>query len=42
MPYRYLGAVEPDGAHGERPITIEWKLRHAMPQALLEMGRIAN
>ena len=42
MSYRYLGAVDPDGAYGERPITIEWKLRHAMPQQLLEAGRIAN
>ncbi|HEY1098797.1 MAG TPA: DUF3427 domain-containing protein, partial [Myxococcota bacterium] len=42
MAYRYLGAVDPDGASGERPITIEWKLRHAMPRHLLDEGRIAN
>jgi superfamily II DNA or RNA helicase/HKD family nuclease len=42
MAHCYLGAVEPDGVTGERPITIEWKLRHAMPQQLLELGRVAN
>ena len=27
MAFRYLGPVDPDGADGERPITIEWRLR---------------
>lgn len=42
MGFRYLGPVEPDGDHGERPITIEWRLRHAMPHELLELGRVAS
>ena len=25
----------------ERPITIEWRLRYAMPHEVLEVGRVA-
>lgn len=42
MPFRYLGPVDPDGDHGERPITIEWALRHPMPPDLVRVGRIAG
>jgi superfamily II DNA or RNA helicase/HKD family nuclease len=41
MGFRYLGPVEPDGAEGERPITIEWRLKYAMPREVLATGRIA-
>jgi len=41
MGFRYLGPVEPDGASGERPITIEWRLRYAMPHEVLTAGRVA-
>jgi hypothetical protein len=41
MAFRYLGPVHPDGDHGERPISIEWALRHSMPNALAQAGRIA-
>ena len=41
MAFRYLGPVHPDGDHGERPISIEWALRHPMPNALAQAGRIA-
>ena len=41
MGFRYLGPVEPDGDREERPITIEWRLRYAMPHAVLEGGRVA-
>ena len=42
MAFRYLGPVEPDGAEGERPITIEWRLRYAMPREVLVQGRVAG
>ena len=42
MGFRYLGPVEPDGDAGERPITIEWRLKYAMPHAVLEGGRVAS
>lgn len=41
MGFRYLGPVLPDGDEGERPITIEWALQHAMPTELLQHGRVA-
>ena len=41
MAFRYLGPVDPDGAEGERPITIEWRLRYAMPREVLATGRVA-
>lgn len=41
MAFRYLGPVHPDGDHDERPISIEWALRHPMPNALAQAGRIA-
>lgn len=41
MAFRYLGPVIPDGDEGERPITIEWRLRYAMPLELLQAGRVA-
>ncbi len=41
MGFRYLGPVEPDGDSEERPITIEWRLRYAMPHEVLEVGRVA-
>ncbi len=40
--FRYLGPVDPDGDHGERPITVEWALRYAMPHDLARSGRIAG
>jgi hypothetical protein len=42
MAFRYLGPVAPDGADGERPITIEWRLRYAMPREVLVAGRVAG
>ena len=42
MGFRYLGPVEPDGDLEERPITIEWRLKYAMPHAVLEGGRVAS
>ena len=42
MAFRYLGPVDPDGDHGERPITVEWALRHPMPPDLARSGRIAG
>lgn len=42
MPFTYLGPVAPLTDHGERPITLEWALRHPMPPALLRAGRIAS
>jgi hypothetical protein len=42
MAFRYLGPVEPDGAEGERPITIEWRLRYPMPREVLVTGRVAG
>jgi hypothetical protein len=42
MAFRYLGPVAPDGADGERPITIEWRLRYAMPWEVLVAGRVAG
>jgi hypothetical protein len=39
--FQYLGPVTPDGAEGERPISIEWRLKHPMPAALLRQGRVA-
>jgi hypothetical protein len=41
MGFRYLGPVEPDGDREERPITIEWRLRYAMPHEVLAAGRVA-
>ena len=42
MGFQYLGPVEPDGDREERPITIEWRLKYAMPHAVLEGGRVAS
>jgi len=42
MAFQYLGPADPDGHHGERPITIEWALRHPMPGAIARAGRIAG
>jgi hypothetical protein len=42
MGFQYLGPVEPDGDLEERPITIEWRLKYAMPHAVLEGGRVAS
>lgn len=42
MAFRYLGPVRPESDEGERPITIEWELEHAMPVDLLRVGRIAS
>lgn len=42
MAFRYLGPVDPDGDHGERPITIEWALRYPMPGSLARAGRVAG
>jgi superfamily II DNA or RNA helicase/HKD family nuclease len=42
MAFRYLGPVRPAADEGERPITIEWELEHAMPLELLRIGRIAS
>ncbi len=42
MAFRYLGPVDPDGDDGERPITIEWALRHPMPGSLAREGRVAG
>ena len=42
MAFQYLGPVDPDRDEGERPITIEWTLRYAMPRAVLDAGRVAG
>ena len=42
MGFQYLGPVEPDRAEGERPITIEWRLRYPMPREVLATGRVAG
>ena len=42
MGFRNLGAVRPLRFEGERPITIEWELEHAMPPDLVRAGRIAS
>lgn len=42
MAFHYLGPVRPVADEGERPITIEWELEHAMPVDLLRVGRIAS
>lgn len=42
MAFRYLGPVDADGDSGERPITVEWRLRYAMPAELVQAGRIAS
>lgn len=42
MAFQYLGPVHPERTEGERPITIEWRLRHAMPQEVLVAGRVAG
>jgi superfamily II DNA or RNA helicase/HKD family nuclease len=42
MAFQYLGPVDPDRDEGERPITIEWQLRYAMPREVLAAGRIAG
>lgn len=39
--FQYLGPVMPDGAEGERPISIEWRLMYAMPPSLVQRGRVA-
>lgn len=39
--YVYVGPVEPASFHGERPISIEWRLAYPMPTALVDAGRIA-
>jgi len=39
--FQYLGPVLPDGNDGERPISIEWKLRFSMPSELVTRGRVA-
>lgn len=41
MAFCYLGPVLPDGDAGERPITVEWRLRFGMPLGLLVAGRVA-
>lgn len=40
-PFQYLGPVSPLAHRGERPITVEWRLDHAMPAALVRAGRVA-
>lgn len=42
MAFHYLGPVRPVADEGERPITIEWELEHAMPVDLLRVGRVAS
>jgi len=39
--FQYLGPVRPIADRGERPITIEWRLDHSMPGALVQAGRVA-
>ena len=41
MAFCYLGPVEPGPSEGERPITVTWRLRYAMPTEMLRVGRIA-
>ena len=41
MAFCYLGPVEPIASEGERPISVTWRLRHAMPPGLLLTGRVA-
>lgn len=42
MGFVYLGPVAPEKAEGERPITIEWRLAHAMPSEFVAAARIAS
>ena len=42
MAFQYLGSVALQKSEGERPISIEWKLRHGMPDSLLEKRRVAG
>ena len=42
MAFQYLGAVGQPKAEGERPITIEWKLLHPMPDDVLARNRLAG
>jgi superfamily II DNA or RNA helicase/HKD family nuclease len=39
--FQYLGPVTPEGAEGERPISVEWRLAYAMPAAVVARGRVA-
>ncbi|MSP70720.1 MAG: DUF3427 domain-containing protein [Myxococcales bacterium] len=41
MAFRYLGPVHPLRHAGERPISVEWGLRFAMPAEVLASGRVA-
>ena len=42
MAFRYLGPVRAAADAGERPITVEWGLRFAMPREVVEAGRVAS
>lgn len=39
--FQYLGPVMPQSCKGERPMTVEWALRFAMPSEVLAAGRVA-
>ena len=39
--FTYLGPVTAQSHHGERPITVTWRLAHPMPAELLRAGRVA-
>ena len=41
MAFHYLGPVTPEGFEGQRPISINWRLRYPMPFGLVQVGRIA-
>ena len=37
QPYAFLGPVDYQSHHGSRPMTVVWRLRHAMPARLLRV-----
>jgi hypothetical protein len=39
-PYTFLGPATYKSHHGERPMSISWRLHHAMPAGLLEETKL--
>jgi hypothetical protein len=40
-PYTFLGPATYEPHHGERPMSITWRLRHSMPAELFEEMKVA-
>ena len=40
--FRYLGPVKAASWSGERPMTVEWDVRFAMPVAVVAAGRVVG